>query len=69
MLELKVLVGELFAIDALSTCTVACGEVTTLNHELLDNAVEVGALEVEGFASLANSLLACAKSAEILGLV
>jgi hypothetical protein len=40
MLEIEVLVGELFAVDRLAAGTVECGEVTTLNHELLDHTVE-----------------------------
>jgi hypothetical protein len=45
---------------------VAAGEVTTLKHELGDNAVEVGALVVEGLARAALALLAGAESAEVL---
>jgi hypothetical protein len=40
MLEVEVLVGELFTVDGLAAGTVERGKVTTLNHELLDNAVE-----------------------------
>ena len=46
---------------------VAAGEVTSLEHELGDDAVEVGALVVEGLAGLAGALLAGAESAEVLG--
>jgi hypothetical protein len=46
---------------------VATGEVTTLEHELGDDAVEAGALVVEGLAGLAGALLAGAESAEVLG--
>jgi hypothetical protein len=46
---------------------VAAGEVTTLEHELGDDAVEVGALVVEGLAGLAGALLTSAESAEVLG--
>jgi hypothetical protein len=45
---------------------VAAGEVTTLEHELGDDAVEVGALVVEGLARAAGALLAGAESAEVL---
>ena len=45
---------------------VAAGEVTTLEHELGDDAVEAGALVVEGLAALASALLAGAESAEVL---
>lgn len=46
---------------------VTTGEVTTLEHELGDDAVEVGALVVEGLAGAAGSLLTGAESAEVLG--
>jgi hypothetical protein len=46
---------------------VATGEVTTLEHELGNDAVEAGALVVEGLAGLAGALLAGAESAEVLG--
>jgi hypothetical protein len=45
---------------------VAAGEVTTLEHELGDDAVEGRALEVEGLARLAGALLAGAEGAEVL---
>jgi len=45
---------------------VAAGEVTTLKHELGDDAVEGGALVVEGLARAAGSLLAGAEGAEVL---
>jgi len=77
--ELEVLVGELLAVDGLSTsallenmsvlrsaqlwcviCSyVATGEVTTLEHELGDHTVELG-------AGVAEALLAGAESAEVL---
>ena len=59
MLQLEVLVLELVAVDALAASTVPLGEVTTLDHELLDNAVEVGAL-------VAEALLASSKGTEVL---
>jgi hypothetical protein len=40
VLELEVLVGELLAVDRLAARAVAAREVTTLAHELLDDAVE-----------------------------
>lgn len=59
VLQLEVLVGELVAVDALSASAVALGEVSTLNHELLDHAVEVGALVAVAF-------LAGGQGAEVL---
>lgn len=58
-LQGEVLVGELLTVDALAASTVLLGEVTTLEHELWDDAVEWG-------ASVAEALLAGAESAEVL---
>lgn len=52
VLELEVLVGELGAVDALAAPTVARGKVSTLDHKVLDHAVEGGAL-------VAKVILAC----------
>ena len=65
--ELEVLVGELVTVDGLSSRSVAPGEVAALAHELGDDAVEGGPLEVERLAGLAGSLLAGAEGAEVLG--
>jgi hypothetical protein len=51
--------------EALGT-HVAGGEVTTLEHELGDDAVEGSALEVKGLAAAALALLSGAESAEVL---
>ena len=67
VLELKVLILELFSVDALTASTVASSEVTTLEHELEDDAVERSTLEVEGLAAFASDLLASAERAEVLG--
>ena len=40
VLQLEVLIGELFAIDGLATSAVAVGEVASLDHEVLDDTVE-----------------------------
>ena len=45
--ELEVLIGELGAVDRLTTGTVTGGEVTTLEHELGDDTVEGRALVTE----------------------
>ena len=60
MLELEVLIGELVAVDGLAAGAVALGEVTALDHEVLDDAVE-------GRALVTKALLACSKSSEVLG--
>ena len=59
VLQLKVLVGKLGAIDRLAPGAVARGEVAALAHELSDNAVERGAL-------VAEALLTGAERTEVL---
>jgi hypothetical protein len=66
VLEGEVLVRELLAVDGLAAGAVAAGEVATLAHELRDDAVEGGALEVERLARLAHALLAGAEATEVL---
>lgn len=60
VLELKVLVVELGAVDGLAASAIALGEVTTLDHKVLDDAVEDGAL-------VAKALFARGQSTEVLG--
>jgi hypothetical protein len=67
VLQGEVLVLELLAVDTLTTGTVAAGEVTTLKHELGDDAVEGGTLVVEGLSRLAGTLLTGAEGTEVLG--
>jgi len=66
MLESEVLVFEFGAVDALPACSIASGEITTLDHKLLDNAVEGAALVAEEFAGFAFTLLAGAEGAEVV---
>lgn len=61
------LILELGAVDGLAASAVTSCEVTTLDHELLDDTVEDGPFVVEGLSRFANSLLASAESAEVLG--
>ena len=60
VLQLEVLIGELVAVDGLAAGAVTLGEVTTLDHEVLDDTVEGGAL-------VTKALLAGSKSSEVLG--
>jgi len=66
MLELEVLVVELGAVNWLSASSITSCEITTLNHELLDDSVESGAFIWERLSSFANSLLAGAESSKVL---
>ena len=65
--DFKVLVLELLAVDALAAHAIALGEVTALDHELLDDAVEAAALVVKGLSGFALAFLARAEGAEVLG--
>lgn len=44
VLQLEVLVGEALTVDRAATGSIATGEVTALDHEVLDDAVELAAL-------------------------
>lgn len=55
------------SVDGLAASSVASSEVTTLQHELLDDTVELAVLEVEGLAALAYTLLTSAEGTEVLG--
>jgi hypothetical protein len=65
VLELEVLVVELATVNTLTARAIVAGEIAALEHELGDNAVEAGALVVQGYAGLADALLAGAQRAEV----
>jgi len=67
MLQLEVLISEFGAIDALAAGSVSPSEVSALAHEIGDDAMESGSLEVERLAGLSGSLFASAQSSEIFG--
>lgn len=58
---------ELSAIDGFAAHAVAVGEITALDHELRNNAVERGAFVVKFLAALSDALLASAQSTEVFG--
>ena len=60
MLELKVLISKLLAVDRLAAGPVVVGEVAPLQHERRDHPVKARPLVTE-------SLFAGAKGAEVLG--
>lgn len=64
--EDEVLISEFLAIDRFTTSAVAAGEVTTLKHELGNDAVKGGTLVVQRLAGLAHALLAGAQTPEVL---
>ena len=65
VLDNERLVVELFAVDALATSAIACREITALHHEIVDDAVERAAFEVQRLAGLPNSFFARAQGAEV----
>ena len=67
MRQLKVLVLKLSTIDGFAAGAISLGEITTLNHELLNDTVKEGALEVERLPKLAETFLAGAEGSEIVG--
>jgi hypothetical protein len=66
VLQRKVLVVELRAVDRLSPSTIASGEITSLAHERLYDAVEAGALVMKRHSIFGFSLLTSTQCAEVL---
>eukprot|EP00971_Amphidinium_carterae_P188446 3740814-Amphidinium_carterae.1 len=60
VLQCEVLICKLHAVDGLTTSAVASSEVTALAHEVWNDTVEGGALEVQGFARSSSALLTSA---------
>lgn len=60
MLQNEVLILKLVAVDGLAASAVTGGEIASLAHEVWDHAVEARAL-------VAEALLPCAQSTEVLG--
>lgn len=52
---------------ALAAGTITTGEITALKHKFRNDAVESGALVVEGLSELSLALLARAQAPEVLG--
>ena len=57
VLELEVLIGELGTVDGLAACAISGSEVSPLNHELLDHAVEGRALVAKALLSSSQSTM------------
>jgi len=55
VLSLEIFIGKLLAIDRLPTSTIAASEITTLQHELGNDAVELAALVSKAFFTGAES--------------
>ena len=61
----KVLVVERFAINRLTTSSISSSEISSLNHEITDDAVESASLIVQRLSSLPLSLLSSAKRSTV----
>lgn len=59
MLQLEILILELFPVDGLPTGTISSCEVTALNHKVLNDSVE-------GRAFIAEAFLTRGKCSEVL---
>ena len=67
VVELKVLIGKLFAVNGLSSSSGAVRKVTALKHEIGNDTMELGALVGERLTTLSHALFASAESAKVLG--
>lgn len=56
---------KLFAVDGFASRPISIGEVASLDHELWDDAMEAGTLEVKVLALGAYAFLTRAQSAEV----
>jgi len=65
VLEREVFVGELGAVDGLTTGSVSRGKITALAHKIGDHTVERGALEMQRLPGLSHTLLSGAQAAEV----
>jgi len=65
VLELEIFVIKLCAINRLSTSSIPSCKISSLDHELLDNAVESRALVRKKYARFAVAFLAGAESTEV----
>jgi hypothetical protein len=59
MLQFEVLVFKFVSVDGFSTRSITLGEITTLDHELLDDTMEPGAFIAEAFFT-------CCQGTEVL---
>ena len=65
MLPIKILIGKLVgSIDSRTSCAISIFEVSTLQHEIFDDAVELAAFVAQRFAQVVFSL-ARAELAEV----
>lgn len=66
MLQLKVLVGETLAVDGLAAHSISFCDVTSLDHEMRNDAMKHRSLVPEWLSALPNSLLSRAQVQEVV---
>lgn len=66
MLEIEILIVELGAVDRFPTRAITSSEITTLDHELLDDSVKNGALVRKNMTRFAGAFLTSAEGAEVV---
>lgn len=59
---LEVLIAESVSVNRLASGSISAREVSSLDHKVLDNAMERASLEVQGLSALSLALLTRAKS-------
>jgi hypothetical protein len=67
VLQLKVLILELLAVNGFSASAIPSSKITALDHKLLDHAVEKRSFEVQWLSTLAYPLLTRAERPEVFG--
>lgn len=66
VLDLEVLIRELLSVDAQAASAIAAGEIATLDHEVLDDAVEGASLVGQRLAA-SPDLVPLAEVQEVVG--
>jgi len=67
MLELKVLISKLFAVNTFSATSVAVSKVSSLKHKVGNHTVKDGVLVMKRLSCLSYTLFTCAESTKVLG--
>ena len=58
MSELEVLISELLTVDGFTAGSISTGEVSSLDHKVGNDTVELGSLEMKRLSRLSLTLLA-----------
>ena len=66
MFMVEVFVFELVSIDGFTTSSVSSGEISSLNHEIWNDAMENTSFEMKRLPRFSDALLSGAKGSEVL---